>query len=111
MQTDPDLDQLLASNPKLTNVKESWVDSGMTTLFEFLALHQDEALLLKDEMMVSYDAWDMMRKQGDLEHWEGQHALKDLAKLYNAHLAKELGFEAVAEGRGTGATYNQCISG
>ena len=102
LQRDPQLTQLMASKPQFRELKRRWEDAGTSSLLEYLTLNSDEALLLKENMMVSYVGWNEMRNEAHMQHLPGATALKDLAKTYNKHLETELGFNPVADGKGYG---------
>jgi hypothetical protein len=101
MQHDPKLIRLLDSNDKFRKLKHELHDGGMRTMLSHLELHPDQALLLTDEMMVSYNAWDQMRADANMQHLPYANKLKELAKTYNAILQSELGLVPVDDGTGT----------
>ena len=78
----------------MVKVHNMWQSEAIDEYKTTLSMSGDEALFLKDKMMSSYAAWDVMRKvSGADEVWPGAHQIKALAKTYNAYLMETLGFE------------------
>jgi hypothetical protein len=101
LQHDPQLAELFEQHAGMAQLKQRWVDSGISSLVKYLSCSPDEALLLKEEMMVSYAAFDVMREKLQLtSHMPGSWPLKQLAKSYNAYMSDKLGFTPVANGKG-----------
>jgi hypothetical protein len=101
MQHDHKLTKLMAQ-PQFRALKKAWEDEGMTALLQHLTLHQDEALLLKEKMMVSYAGWDELKREMGLKggkHGEMPNSadLKALAKIYNHALKDKLDFTPITQ--------------
>ena len=89
-----DVSIFLLKSPQMVKVHNMWQSEAIDEYKTTLSMSGDEALFLKDKMMSSYAAWDVMRKvSGADEVWPGAHQIKALAKTYNAYLMTTLGFE------------------
>ena len=95
LQSDPKFNSMARNNNLIGTIVNTWQDEGTKTFMEYLAMHDDECLLLKDQMMISYEKWDHMRKvmhRGDLT---GATPMKKLAKFYNELIKDELGLKKI----------------
>jgi pantoate kinase len=92
LQQNPDPSAFLQQTPEFAELVELWQTQAVNEYKNAMSLSGDEALHMKDKMMISYEAWDMMRKMSQTnEVWPGAHQLKALAKEYNSFLAERLG--------------------
>lgn len=97
LNNETDLKGFVDKHPAMEQLCKAWQQQAVNDAEIALSMSGDEALHMKDKMMVSYAAWDIMRKMSHAnEVWPGAHALKILAKEYNAHLTDMLGLNLMA---------------
>jgi hypothetical protein len=92
LRSDKTASKFVASSPELQRLKDAWQAESIDEYKATLSMSGDEALYLKDQMMTSYESWDLMRRMSGVNSvWPGGYALKALAKEYNNYLAERLG--------------------
>jgi hypothetical protein len=92
LHLDKTASNFVCESPELQRLKSAWQQDSIDEYMATLSMSNDEALYLKDKMMTSYEAWDLMRRMsGANSVWPGANALKMLANEYNAYLADRLG--------------------